>query len=93
MSYPLLDAFLTMMWFFLWILWLFLLIMVIIDIFRNPDLGGLAKAGWLVFAIVLPFLGVLIYLIAHGGRIAERMDRHDRVQDEAFRPYVRQPGR
>ncbi|HEY5985063.1 MAG TPA: hypothetical protein VIV12_01585 [Streptosporangiaceae bacterium] len=93
MSYPLLNAFLTMMWFFLWILWLFLLIMVIVDIFRSRDLAGWAKAGWVAFALVLPFVGVLVYLIARGGRMAERADRHDQIRDEAFRTYIRQPGR
>ena len=69
---PLLDVFLTMMWFFLWVLWLFLLFRVIVDIFRSRDLGGWGKAGWLVFTIVLPFLGVLVYLIARGGKMADR---------------------
>jgi hypothetical protein len=69
---PLLDVFFTMMWFFLWILWFFLLLRVILDIFRSRDLGGWGKAGWLVFAIVLPFLGVLVYLIARGGKMADR---------------------
>ena len=69
---PLLDVFLTMMWFFLWVLWFFLLFRVIVDIFRSRDLGGWGKAGWLVFTIVLPFLGVLVYLIARGGKMADR---------------------
>ena len=68
---PLLDVFFTMMWFFLWVLWLFLLFRVITDIFRSRDLGGWGKAGWLVFVIVLPFLGVLVYLIARGHKMAE----------------------
>ena len=66
-SYPLLNVFLTMMWFFPWALWLFLLFWIILDIFRSRDLSGWAKAGWLIFVIVLPFLGVLVYLIARGG--------------------------
>jgi hypothetical protein len=69
---PLLDVFLTMMWFFLWVLWFFLLFRVIVDIFRSRDLGGWGKAGWLVCTIVLPFLGVLVYLIARGGKMADR---------------------
>lgn len=69
---PLLDVFFTMMWFFLWVLWFFLLFRVIMDIFRSRDLGGWGKAGWLVFTIVLPFLGVLVYLIARGGKMADR---------------------
>jgi hypothetical protein len=72
MSYPLLDAFLTMMFFFLWVLWIYLLVRVIGDIFRSRDIGGWAKAGWLAFVIVLPFLGVFGYLIARGGDMADR---------------------
>jgi Phospholipase_D-nuclease N-terminal len=84
---PLLDVFFTMMWFFLWVLWFFLLFRVIMDIFRSRDLGGWGKAGWLVFVIVLPFLGVLVYLIARGGKMADRDAAQ--AQDEAFRAYVR----
>jgi hypothetical protein len=51
------------------------------------------KPPRLVFALVLPFLGVLVYLIARGGKMAGRVDRHDQVQDDALRTYVRQPGR
>ena len=67
-SYPLLGAFWTMFWLFLWIIWIFLLFRVIIDIFRSQDLSGWGKAGWLIFVIVLPFLGVFVYLIARGER-------------------------
>lgn len=62
-SYPLLGAFWTLLWLFLWVIWIFLLFKVIIDIFRSHDLGGWGKAGWLIFVIVLPFLGVFVYLI------------------------------
>ena len=86
---PLLDVFLTMMWFFLWVLWFFLLFRVIVDIFRSRDLGGWGKAGWLVFVIVLPFLGVLVYLIARGGKMGDRDAAQARAQDEAFQAYVR----
>ncbi len=87
---PLLDVFFTMMWFFLWVLWFFLLFRVIMDIFRSRDLGGWGKAGWLVFAIVLPFLGVFVYLIARGGKMADREVSKAQAQDEAFRAYVRE---
>ena len=69
---PLLDAFLTMMWFFLWVLWFFLLFRIITDIFRSRDLGGWGKAGWLIFVIILPFLGVFIYLITQNEGMTER---------------------
>jgi len=57
-NYPLLDAFLTMLWFFLWVIWIFILFRVIFDLFRDRQLSGWAKAGWLLFVIILPFLGV-----------------------------------
>jgi Short C-terminal domain/Phospholipase_D-nuclease N-terminal len=90
MSYPLLDVFWTMLWFFLWILWFFLLIRVFMDIFRSRDLGGWGKAGWSIFVIILPFLGVFVYLIARGGKMAEREVRQTQAQEEEFRTYVRQ---
>jgi hypothetical protein len=76
MSYPLLDVFLTMMFFFLWVLWIYLLVKVIADIFRSRDIGGWGKAGWLAFVIFLPFLGVFGYLIARGGEMADRESGH-----------------
>jgi uncharacterized membrane protein YcjF (UPF0283 family) len=87
---PLLDVFLTMTWFFLWVVWLFLLFRVILDIFRSHDLGGWGKAGWLAFVIVLPFLGVLVYLIARGHKMADRDTAQAQAQDEAFQASVRQ---
>lgn len=71
-SYPLLNLFWTMLWFFLWIMWLFLLFKVISDIFRSDDLGGWGKAGWLILALVVPYLGVLIYVIARGKSMGKR---------------------
>ena len=71
-SYPVLDAFLTMLYFFLFIIWIWLLIMVFMDIFRSHDMGGWAKALWVIFIIILPFLGVFVYLIARGGKMHER---------------------
>ena len=66
-DYPLLGLFWTMLWFFLWIAWLVALFQIIGDIFNSDDLGGWGKAIWLIFVILLPLLGVLIYLIARGG--------------------------
>jgi hypothetical protein len=68
-DYPLLNLFWTMLWFFLWVFWLFLLIQVAISILRSDDLSGWGKAAWLVFVIVLPYLGVFAYLIARGGKM------------------------
>ena len=89
-SYPVLDAFLTMLYFFLFIIWIWLLIIVFMDIFRSRDLGGLAKALWVIFIIILPFLGVLVYLIARGGKMHERAARDAAQQQQAFDQYVRQ---
>ena len=71
-QYPILDFFLTMLYFFLFVIWIWLLIMVFVDIFRSHDMGGLAKALWVIFVIILPFLGVFVYLIARGGKMHER---------------------
>src|SRR3981081_4464347 len=88
-NYPLLDLFLTILWFFLWILWIMLLFWIITDIFRSRDLSGGAKAAWLLFVIVVPLLGVLVYLIARGDSMHDRRAREVQAQDEAFRTYVR----
>lgn len=90
MQYPLLDAFLTMLYFFLWILWIFLLFRIIFDIFRSRDLSGWGKAGWLILVIVLPFLGVFIYVLARGGSMHDRDVAQARAQNEAFQSYVRE---
>lgn len=91
-GYPLLNVFLTMMWFSIWLLWLFLLVRVILDLFRSHDLSGLAKAGWLAFVIILPFVGVLVYLIVRGKNIAEHDERKGNVQQNAFDQQVRRAG-
>jgi ABC-type multidrug transport system fused ATPase/permease subunit len=89
-TYPLLNIFWTMLEFFLFFLWIWLLIVVFMDIFRSHDIGGLAKALWVIFVIILPFLGVLIYLIARGGSMHERAVAQATQQQRAFDDYVRQ---
>ena len=89
-DYPLLGVFWTMLWFFLWIAWLLLLFRIFGDIFRSPDLGGLGKAGWCIFVIILPLLGTLVYLIARGKSMYERDAKNAIEQKEAFDAYVRQ---
>jgi hypothetical protein len=89
-SYPILDAFLTMLYFFLFIIWIWLLIMVFIDIFRSHDMGGGAKALWVIFVIILPFLGVFVYLIARGGKMHERAAAEAAEQQKQFDAYVRE---
>jgi hypothetical protein len=71
-DYPFLDVFWTLLVFFAWVIWFWLLITVFADVFRRHDLSGWAKAGWCVFVIVLPFLGVLIYLGTQSQHMAER---------------------
>ena len=71
-SYPVLDVMWTMLVFFCWILWFWLLIGVFADIFRRHDLSGWGKTGWLIFVIILPFLGVFIYLITQNEGMTER---------------------
>jgi hypothetical protein len=89
-QYPILDFFLTMLYFFLFIIWIWLLITVFIDIFRSRDMGGGAKALWCIFVIVLPFLGVFVYLIARGGKMQERAASDAAQQQKAFDSYVKQ---
>ena len=71
-DYPLLDVFWTMIIFFTWVAWIWILVGILSDVFRRRDIGGWAKAAWCVFLIVLPFLGVLIYLIAQHDGMAQR---------------------
>jgi ABC-type multidrug transport system fused ATPase/permease subunit len=89
-SYPLLGAFWTILWIFLWVMWIWVLIYVFIDIFRSRDLSGVEKALWFVFVLFLPLLGVLVYLIARGGKMHERAVQQAQQQDQAFRAYVQE---
>jgi ABC-type multidrug transport system fused ATPase/permease subunit len=87
-TYPLLNIFWTMLWFFAFFIWIWLLIVIFGDIFRSHDLGGFAKALWVIFVLVIPLLGVLIYLIARGGGMHERSERVAQQQQKAFDTYV-----
>jgi ABC-type multidrug transport system fused ATPase/permease subunit len=89
-NYPILDFMLTMLAFFVFILWIWLLIAIFMDIFRSHDLGGGMKAIWVFFIIILPFLGVLVYLIARGGKMHERAADQAAQQQKAFDAYVKQ---
>ena len=88
-DYPILGAFWTMMMFFLWFAWIMLLLRVIGDIFGARGMSGGAKAFWLIFVIVVPWLGTLIYLLAHGGDMAQRSLEDQQAQQQAFNSYVR----
>ncbi len=89
-TYPLLDIFWTMLEIFLLFLWIWLLIVVFSDIFRSRDMGGFAKAIWVIFVIIIPYLGVLIYLIARGGSMHVRAEEAAAQQQKAFDNYVKQ---
>ena len=89
-SYPLLNLFWTMFIFFLWVIWIWILIMVFIDIFRSHDLGGFAKALWFLFVLFIPLIGVLVYLIARGGKMHEHAARQAQQQDAEARAYIQQ---
>lgn len=87
-SYPALSVFWTIVEVFLWVLWFWILIMVLIDLFRSPDLSGFAKAMWFLFVLFIPLIGVLAYLIFRGSSMHERASQQARQQDEEFRAYV-----
>ena len=82
-DYPFLDVFWTMVIFFCWVAWIWILVLVLSDVFGRDDLSGWGKAGWTLFVLVLPFLGVLIYLIAHGSDMGERRMRRSDAEYEA----------
>ncbi len=88
-SYPLLDLFLTMLWFALIFFWILLAFHIIFDIFRSHDMGGFAKALWLIFIVILPFLGVFIYVVARGGGMQQRQMAAAVAQQKQFEDYVR----
>ena len=89
-SYPLLGAFWTILEIFLWVIWIWILIYVFIDIFRSHDLSGWAKALWFLFVLLIPLIGVLVYLIARGGKMHEHAVQEAQQQDEAARRYIQQ---
>jgi Short C-terminal domain/Phospholipase_D-nuclease N-terminal len=89
-DYPFLDVLWTMILFFAWVAWLWILFTVFADLFRRDDIGGWGKAAWIVFVIVLPFLGVLIYLIAQHDGMRQRTMRRAEAQKTAFDQYVRE---
>ncbi|HET6358425.1 SHOCT domain-containing protein [Streptomyces sp.] len=89
-DYPVLGAFWTVMWIFLWIIWLMLLFRVIIDIFRDSEMSGWAKTAWLLFVVIVPFLGVLVYVIARGNQMGKREIKHAQEQQAAVDTYIRE---
>jgi hypothetical protein len=88
-SYPLLGVFWTILEIFLWVIWFWILIWVFIDIFRSHDLSGWAKALWFLFVLFIPLIGVLVYLIARGGKMQEHAAQQAQRDDQQLRAYVK----
>jgi hypothetical protein len=89
-DYPFLDVLWTLIIFFAWVIYIWIVITVLIDVFRRDDIGGWGKAGWVVFVIVLPFLGVLTYLIVQHDGMRERSEKQLQAQKSAFDQQVRE---
>ena len=88
-DYPMLGIFWTILICFLWIAWIILVFRVFVDIFRSHDMGGWGKALWSIFVILVPFLGVFVYLLASGHGMAERDVQVAQQNEAAFQDYVR----
>jgi ABC-type multidrug transport system fused ATPase/permease subunit len=82
------EVFWSFLWFFMFFIWIWLLIIVFSDIFRSHDLSGWAKALWVIFVIIVPYLGVFVYLIARGHKMQEHAAQAAQAQDAAMRQYV-----
>ena len=89
-DYPFLDVLWTLFIFFLWVIWFWLLFTVFIDVFRRHDIGGGKKAVWLIFVIILPFLGVFIYIIMENDGMTQRNLDRAKAQQSQFDSYVRE---
>ena len=89
-SYPLLGAFWTILEIFLWVMWIWILVYIFIDIFRSRDLSGWGKALWFLFVLLIPLIGVLVYLIARGGSMHDRALQQAQQQDDQVRSYVQE---
>ena len=88
-DYPFLNIFWTMIIFFAWVIWIWMVIAIFADLFSRHDISGWGKAAWSVFIIVVPFLGVLVYLIAHSSDMAERRAGESRAAQADFDQYVK----
>ena len=89
-DYPFLDVLWTMLVFFAWVIWFFIIIRVLTDVYRRHDLSGFGKVGWTILVIILPFLGVFIYLISHSKGMAERDTQQAQAAQAQFSDYVRE---
>ena len=89
-DYPFIDVFWSMLIFFFWVIWIWILITVFVDLFRRHDISGWAKAAWMVFVIVLPYLGVFIYIITQGGGMTERRTAEVQAANAAMEDHIRE---
>ena len=89
-DYPLLEAFETILIFFAFFIWIWLLFVVFADIFRRTDIGGWGKTGWIIFVIILPYLGVFVYLIAEHKGMTERQVKEVKTAQSEMDRYVRE---
>ncbi len=89
-DYPILGIFFTMMWIFFWMMWIYLLFKTIADVFRSDDLSGFSKVLWLLLVLVLPYLGVFIYVIVRGNGMSRRDRERNQAAEDSFRQYVRE---
>ncbi len=89
-DYPLLNVFLSLLYIALFVIWIFIAVSVFIDIFRSHDLGGFAKALWVIGVIIFPYLGVFLYLVIRGGSMQERRAKEAAQAQESFRQYVQE---
>ncbi|MHB8379395.1 MAG: PLDc N-terminal domain-containing protein [Acidimicrobiales bacterium] len=88
-NYPLLDVFVSTMYFALFIFWMILVFHVVLDVFNSHDLSGPAKALWVLFILILPVLGCLVYVLVRGGDMHQRRVRAVQSQQKAFEDYIR----
>jgi hypothetical protein len=88
-DYPFMDVLWSMIIFFFWVIWIWIVVTVLIDVFRRDDIGGWGKAAWVIFVVILPWLGVLIYLISQHDGMRERRVSEAQAQKQAFDQYVR----
>jgi general stress protein CsbA len=89
-DYPFMNVLWSMIIFFAWVAWIWILITILTDVFRRHDIGGWTKALWTIFLVVIPFLGVLVYLVAQHDGMAERQQKDVQAQQAQFDSYVRQ---
>jgi hypothetical protein len=89
-DYPFLNILWTMIIFFAWVIWIWIAITVLVDVFRRHDIGGLSKAGWVILVIVVPFLGVLLYLLTNHEGMATRNAKQAEAQKAQFDKYVQE---